>query len=287
MSRIHVFIDSEADDKEQYEKTCAEFGCQLHVFDMDDARNRYDYVHRASPSMRSAGQARNTFQDFAQKNGIDFYCVQDDDTMYMDMRYGAHRKANGEEVLLVFKRMEEFMRKRHIGVMALPQNGDLMAGQDMFNSYIYKRKVMNCTFYLLPYIYRGERGVQDDDTSMFCGIHNAGLFTGTGVFGMTLQQCQSAVQAGGLTDLYHECKLLNKSLVCPIQFPSAIHAQKQVMNGNRVHHRIQYRYLSPCILKGTPDRDNIAWDKWPEDIPFTQEAFYKEWRFGEIRIPNQ
>lgn len=84
----------------------------------------------------------------------------------------------------------------------------------------------------------------------------------------------------------NECKLLNKSLICPIQFPSAIHAQKQVMNGNRIHHRIEYRYLAPCVLKGTKERDNIAWDKWPEDVPFTQEAFYTAWREAK-RVPNK
>lgn len=287
MSRVHVFIDSETDDKAQYEKACAELGCNLHIFDMDDARSRYDYVHRGSPSLRSAGQARNTFQDWAQKHGIDFYCVQDDDTLYMEVLDDKRRRAEGEDMLLCYAAIEKTMRNHHIGVLALPQNGDLACGHEKYMTYTYKRKVMNCTFYLLPYIYRGERGVQDDDTSMFCGILNAGLFTGTLIYGITLQQHQSAVQAGGLTDLYHECKLLNKALICPIQFPSAIHAQKQVMNGNRIHHRIEYRYLAPCIIKGDdPKRDNIAWDKWPEDVPFTQEAFYKDWRMAEIRKPN-
>lgn len=287
MQRIHVFIDSEADDKTDYEKSCADLGCQLHIFNMDEARIRYDYVHRASPSMRSAGQARNMFQDFAKSNGIEFYCVQDDDTKYMERIIGGRKRAQADEIRIVFAAIEELMRSRHIGVLALPQNGDLMSGEKKYTQYTYKHKVMNCTFYLLPYIYRGERGVQDDDTSMFCGILNAGLFTGTMIYGITLQQCGSAQQKGGLTDLYNECKLLNKAIICPLQFPSAIHAQRQVMNGNRIHHRIEYRYLAPCILRGDdPKRDNIAWDKYPEDVPFTQESIYQEWRKKEIRQPN-
>ena len=288
MTHVHVFIDSETDDADDYAKECADLGCQLHVFDMEEARRRYDYVHRPSHSRRSAGQARNMFQDWAQSNGIDFYCVQDDDTMRLDVKtkqYGG--SANAEQVRLVFNGVEQLMRKRHIGVMALPQAGDCLCGYDVFyKRYIFKRKVMNCTFYLLPYIYRGERGVQDDDTSMFCGILNAGLFTGSAVAGLILQQCQSATQAGGLTDLYNECKLLNKALVCPIQWPSAVHAEKQIMNGNRLHHRIKYKYLAPMLIKGEAERDNIAWDKWPEDTPFTQEAFYRDWRIAETRRPN-
>jgi hypothetical protein len=121
----------------------------------------------------------------------------------------------------------------------------------------------------MPYVYRGERGVQDNDTSLFCGVHNQGLFTGSLRDGVALKQTQSATAKGGLTDLYNECKLLNKALVVPIQFPSAVYAERQEKSGNRLHHRIQYRYLCPCVMKGK--RDNIAWDTYPEDYPFTNE----------------
>ena len=130
---------------------------------------------------------------------------------------------------------------------------------------------MNATFYLMPYVYRGERGVQDDDTSLFTGVMNEGLFTGSLAYGLILQQTASATAKGGLTDLYNECKLLNKSLVCPIQFPSAIHAERQIQNGNRIHHRIDNEYLMPRIIKTEGGRSNIAWDTYPEDTPFTNE----------------
>ena len=185
--KVTVFIDSEADDRCEYERLCKKLGCNLHVFDMSEARARYDYVHRASVSRRSAGQARNMMQEYAIKNGIRFYMVQ------------------------------------------------------------------------------------DDDTSLFTGVMNAGLFTGSFRYGLILLQVQSAKQAGGLTDLYNECKLLNKSLVCPIQYPSAIHAEKQVKNGARLHHRISSKYLFPCVLKNEGGRDNIAWNTYEEDTPFTNE----------------
>lgn len=81
---------------------------------------------------------------------------------------------------------------------------------------------------------------------------------------------EPATSKGGLTDLYNECKLYNKAMVTPIQFPSAIYAERQVMNGNRLHHRIMYRYLAPKLLK-SKDRSNIAWDTYEEDYPFTNE----------------
>lgn len=268
MRKVYVFLDSEADDRVEYEATAERYGFNIHVFDMEEARRRYDYVHRASVSRRSAGQARNMFQDFARSIGVDFYLVMDDDTQHFATFMQRRSLRDVDIVRRCFEEMEELMRKRRIGVMAFSQTGDFIGG---YNAQIFRRKVMNTTFYLLPYIYRGERGVQNDDTSLFCGAINEGLFTGTANHAIVLQQVQSATQAGGLTDLYNECKLLNKALVPVIQFPSAVVAEKQVMNGGRLHHRINYKYLGPAIIRGGRSADNIAWDTYPEDYPFTNE----------------
>lgn len=268
MRYITVFIDDETDDISEYEETASEYGFNLHVFDMEEARRKYDYVHRASQSRRSAGQARNMFQDYATEKDIDFYVVIDDDTQMFTSYMQRHKLKDCDIIRRSFLAIEDLMRKRKIGVMGFPQQGDFLGG---YKQGLFIRKVMNTTFYLLPYIYRGERGVQDDDTSLFTGIINEGLFTGTIQHSLVLQQVQSATQEGGLTDLYNECKLLNKALVTVIQFPSAIFAEKQERNGNRVHHRIRYKHLGPVIIKGTKEQDNIAWDKWPEDYPFTNE----------------
>lgn len=266
---IHVFIDSEADDIGKYEENCNELGCNLHVFDMDEARSRYDYVHRPSVSRRSAGQARNMFYDFAIENGITFYVVQDDDTQGMQVRPHCEylRVAEIADIAEAFILVREFMERRHIGCFGLSQTGDLFCKSDS----LLRKKVMNTTFIDTRFMYRGERGVQDDDTSQFVSIFNDGLFTGSAAGGIVLSQTPSATARGGLTDIYNECKLLNKALVTVIQYPSAIHAERQVMNGGRIHHRINSRYLIPKLLRGDSNHDNIAWDTYEEDIPFTLE----------------
>ena len=163
--------------------------------------------------------------------------------------------------------MRDFMLSHHIGLFGFSQTGDIYSNE--FDPKFLRRKVMNTTFVVPSLVYRGERGVQDDDTSLFAGVMNEGYFTGSLASGIVLLQTPSATAPGGLTDLYNECKLLNKSLVTPIQFPSAIWAEKQKMNGGRIHHRINYRFLFPKILRG--NRTNIAWDTYPEDTPFTNE----------------
>lgn len=272
MENVTVFIDSEADDKEEYRQATKGYGCNLAVFDMNEARERYDYVHRPSVARRSAGQARNMFHDYARKENVQCYIVMDDDTKTLSVRLHGQkeRQATIDEIIETFEAVKEFMERRHIGLFGLSQTGDLIGGDTSL--CLYRYKVMNLTFYLTKYIYRGERGVQDDDTSQFVGVMNEGYFTGSMGEGVILQQTPSAMAKGGLSDLYKECKLLNKSLVCPIQFPSAIYAERQVKNGGRLHHRINSKYLYPRIIKVNDEiADNIAWDRYKEDVPFTNE----------------
>lgn len=268
MSDVYVFIDSEADDKDEYEDVSKYYGFNLVVFDMDEARKRYDYVHRPSTSRRSAGQARNMFHDYAKKNDIKQYLVMDDDTQYFYNRImGITGKRSSEEkVKYAFEEIGRFIDKYNIGLFGMLQSGDFYGG---INQDLIKKKVMNTTFYNTRFIYRGEKGVQDDDTSQYVGVLNEGYFTGSLLNGICLQQTLSATASGGLTDLYNECKLYNKAMVVPIQYPSCVRAERQVMNGGRIHHRIDYRYLAPKIMKG--ERDNIAWDTYEEDVPFCNE----------------
>lgn len=268
MKHVYVFIDDEADDRERYKAVAKQYGFRLVVFDMTEARKRFDYVHRASVSRRSAGQARNMFQDYAKKKGIERYVVMDDDTKEFQFRVkGVYvHTASGDTVKRTFEMIAEMMRRQRIGLFGVSQTGDFYGS--LYLSMM-RRKVMNVTFYDTRFIYRGERGVQDDDTSQFTGVLNEGLFTGSLADGINLQQTVSATAKGGLTDLYNECKLYNKAMVTPIQYPSAIRAERQVMNGGRIHHRIDYKYLAPKLMKG--ERNNIAWDTYPEDYPFTNE----------------
>lgn len=269
---MHVVIDNEADDIIEYQDVANSVGFRLHIFDMDEARRRYDYVHRPSRARRSAGQARNMFYDIAAKEGIDFYVVIDDDTRCYEYRpfclYGG--KATLDNIKRMFCGIEAMMRKWHIGLFGLSQTGELFGSAEPVTTLL-RTKIMNTTFVLQPYVYRGERGVQDDDTAQFVTALNEGYFIASFYSGLVLSQTPSATSKGGLTDLYKECKLLNKALVTPIMFPSAIHAERQVMNGNRLHHRIKYRYLAPKILRRYGVKGNIEYDAYPEDKVFTNE----------------
>lgn len=210
-SKITVFVDDGAEDIKQYNSECARMGVNLHIFNIEEARARYDNVHRPSPLRRNVGQAQNMMQEYAKEKGIDFYVEQDDDSLSFEIKkWGRYVKvANSEQVKTVFKMAEGFMRKRKIGLFGLSQTGDYIGGN---NKGHYLRKVMNTKFYLLPYINRGEKGILDVDTSQFTGVWNEGYFTGSCADGVVLHQMASATQKGGLTDTYKEEKLLKKAL---------------------------------------------------------------------------
>ena len=266
--KIHVVIDDATDDIEEYQKEVERLECNLHIFNMEDSIKSYDYVHRVSELRRSAGQCRNMFFDIAKENNIDFYIVIDDDTNLFEIKpFGVYmRGAILEDFEMVFEGIKEFMQKQKIGVFALSQTGDVFAVPDY---KIFRKKVMNTTFYNTKYIYKGEKSTLDSDTSLFVNLMNEGYFTGSTATGLVLSQTTSAKQKGGLTPTYNENRLLSKALVIPIQFPSLCHAERQKKNGNRLHHKIRYKNLFPCIIKG--ERSNIAWDTYPEDVPFTNE----------------
>lgn len=271
--KIHVFIDDETDDINLYEIESKLTGFNLHVFNMKEAREKYNYVHRPTKSRRSAGQARNMFYDIANQLNISFYIVQDDDTSGYEIKLMGkyQRMADFNDIFNFFEGIKEFMLRQKIGLFGISQTGDFIGGS---NKKLLRNKVMNTTFVNTDFIYKGERGYGDDDTSQFAGIMNEGLFTGSTGDGLVLKQTPSATAKGGLTDLYNESKLLNKSLVCVIQYPSAIHAEKQKKNGGRLHHHIKSRYLYPKLIK-TKNVSNIAWNKYSEDIKFTNERKLK------------
>ena len=272
VDKLHVVIDDEADDVESYKGVAESYGFNLHIFDMQEARHRYDYIHRPSKARRSAGQARNMFYDIAKSLSIDFYVVIDDDTnCYENRPFGKYKgKATLKNFEIVFGGVEKMMRRYHVGLFGLSQTGELFNAGELDRGLL-RTKIMNTTFVLMPYVYRGERGIQDNDTSQFVAALNEGYFVASFRSGLVLNQVQSATAAGGLTDLYKECRLLNKSLVCPITYPSAIHAERQKMNGGRLHHRINYRYIAPKILRVYGCKGNIEYDAYSEDVPFTNE----------------
>ena len=284
--KITVFVDDHGGDYDAYARVCKEFGVNLTVFDLDEARQEYDFVHRPSISRRAVGCARNQFWRYARDRNIDQFIVLDDDTLQIRYRpfgvcLSTGETAKPQQFWNGVCELADFQKAHRIGLVGLSQSGEMFGSVAHPEFRLWRKKVMNFSFYLTDFVQGGERGVQDEDTLQFAGMMNAGLWCGSLASGIVINQAASATQPGGLTDLYHEAKLLNKALVGPICYPSAIRAEKQKMNGNRLHHRINYRFLMPCLIKAAPGMGgNIAWDTYQEDVPFTSRPARRVWKYN-------
>lgn len=281
---VYVFIDDEGGDEEEYRRTCRRYGANLVVFNQQESRDGYDYVHRPSKSRRSGGQARNMMWKYAVANGIEQYVVIDDDSKSdtwrpFGMSLGKYSRMSPAQFQRIVDSVAAMQRRHRLGIFGLSQNGEMFYSKKRIEQNVLRKKVMNFSFYLTSLVHGGERGVQDNDTSQFVTAMQRGLLCASFATGLTLNQCLSATQPGGLTDLYKECHLLNKALVTVIQNPSAIRAVKRKDIGGRVHHHVDYRYLMPKILR-VKEGNNIAWDTYPEDVPFTNIP-NRKWEYVE------
>ena len=275
---IYVVVDDEGGDEAEYRAACERYGVNLRVFCLAEARAKHDFVFRQFAGRRSVGVARNWFPELARAEGFDRYFVIDDDTRNLDIFHHGVRYAislpsaatpkRGELVERVVEAVFGFMRERHIGHFGLSQTGEIFGG---CTSILLRKKVMNFSFYDLEYMHGGERGFLDIDTSQFAGMYNEGLFCGSFGSGLVLCQTPAATSPGGSTEMYQSARMIVQALEVPIQFPSAVYAEHQKMNGGRIHHHIVNKYLMPRLLKVPGGRGNIAWDTYPEDVPFTNQ----------------
>lgn len=156
--KIHILIDDEAGDEDKYREVCESYGCRLEVLNIAEQRRRFDYVHREPKSRRAAGMMRNAFCEYAEREGIDFYLVMDDDTSGFEVKLnGRYQRYEVKKPLIdyVLGEVRDLMQKKGIGAFALPQTGDFIGGE---SKRFYMPKMMNCVCYLTGYIRRGERG---------------------------------------------------------------------------------------------------------------------------------
>lgn len=266
---IHVVIDDEDPaGVESYRKTCAKKGLVLDVFDFEKEKSSYKFIF---PGKRTAAIARNCIWKMAEKHGLDHYFVMDDDVLLVSVYAASGRLYKFYDAKIfntVLDMMYEFMKRRHIGIFGFSQSGDFFSYIEYVRK-LYRKKTMNFLCYLTKYSRGTEFGNLDTDALQFCNLCNLGLFSGSIGCGLVISMHASAKKKGGLTKIYKKQSLLYKSLSIPIVYPSASKGSYIEQIG-RLHHKNNYRYLQPCVIRNTEDPDavdNIAWDTWAEDFP--------------------
>lgn len=246
--RVYIVIDNE--DK-QADKYYQNFGDMVIMFDKAAEAERTDTGDNF-PERNTVLFARNAVFDIAERLGIEYFLVLDDDYTSFDYRYGdgLHYVTGREikDITPVFYSMLEYFKRINASSIAMAQGGDFIGGHNgkYGNSLNRRRKVMN-TFFLstkkrFDYISR-----MNDDVSTYIHYGNLGnLFLTISNIAVIQRETQS--NDGGLTDMYKAFGTYVKSFYTIMYLPSAVFIEMMGTEHKRLHHQIKYDFAVPAII---------------------------------------
>ena len=247
--RVYIVIDNE---DEQADKYYQNFGDKVIMFDKEAEAERTDCGDNFE-KRNTVLFARNAVFDIAERMGIEWFLVLDDD--YLDFRYKMNGKYNYINMALI-KNVDSiiflllnYYKSIDCASLAIAQGGDFIGGggNDIHESINKRRKAMN--FWLLStkrkyrYISR-----MNDDVSTYVSLGNKGLLFLTFPL-IAVQQHETQGNTGGLTDMYKAFGTYVKSFYTVMYQPSSVKVEMMRSHVHeRLHHAIDWDATVPCIL---------------------------------------
>ena len=247
--RVYIVIDNE--DK-QASKYYQNFGDKVIMFDKAAEAENTDCGDNF-PERNTVLFARNAVFDIADRMGVEWFLVLDDD--YNDFRYKIKENLqyNGGQIIkdgnFVIEKLLDYYKSIDCASLAIAQGGDFIGGggNDIHESINRRRKAMN--FWILStkrkydYISR-----MNDDVSTYISLGNKGL-----LFLMfpliAVQQHETQSNTGGLTDMYEAFGTYVKSFYSVMYQPSSVKVEMMRSHVHeRLHHSINWDATVPCIV---------------------------------------
>lgn len=246
--RVYIVIDNEDKQAERYYQN---FGDKVIIFDKAAEAERTDTGDNFT-ERNTVLFARNAVFDIAERMGIEWFLVLDDDYSSFDYRYGdgLHYVTGKEikDIASIFYSMLEYYKAINAESIAMAQGGDFIGGHagKYGNSLNRRRKVMNtffiCTKRRFDYISR-----MNDDVSTYIHHGNLGKLFLT-ISNIAVIQKETQSNEGGLTDMYKAFGTYVKSFYTVMYLPSATFIEMMGTAHKRLHHQIKYDNAIPCIL---------------------------------------
>jgi hypothetical protein len=204
--------------------------------------------------MRAVVYARNYCFEAAKQLNIEYFIELDDDYKEFECRWNIKgefcHKIETLNLDLMIGYLLDFYKSTNITCLAIAQNGDFIGGFNGDNplcKYLMaKRKAMNfmlCST-LRPFKWIGRI---NEDVNAYVLLGSQGkLFLTINI--LSVKQKDTQQNSGGLTDIYLNLGTYVKSFYTVICHPSSVKISLMGEQHHRIHHRIKWKYTTPCIL---------------------------------------
>jgi hypothetical protein len=230
------------------------------VFDKSDYKNKFDIGDNFDDD-RVVVFARNAIFDIAEKLGITYFLVLDDD--YTCFRYT--RDENQiyltksrliKDLDYVIDIMLEYYINSNAKTLCIAQGGDFVGGE---NSSVFKkklsRKAMN--FFLCSTERRFNFiGRINEDVNTYVRLGSIGDLFLT-ICDIRLEQLDTQSNTGGLTEFYLDGGTYIKSFYTVLFSPSCTKINLMGNKNRRLHHKILWKNAVPVILDEKYKRGEI------------------------------
>lgn len=245
--RVILVVD---DEDEQLKRYIDLYGVKnVETFNKNDIKERFDQMDNFKEN-KTVFYARNACYDIAEKLGYTYFLQLDDDYVRFERKIKSGKKLKGilcTNLDEVFYMMVKYLRNSGAASVAFMQGGDFVGGaknQNMRDRM--SRKCMN-TFFC-----RTDKRVRfigrvNEDVNTYC------LYGGQGVLflsiaDMSITQCQTQKQEGGMTEQYLDSGTYLKSFYTVVCRPDCVKIGSTGVRGRRIHHSINWNNCVPKII---------------------------------------
>ena len=244
--RIILICDTEDEKLDEYKNNFEE----VYTFDKSEYRQFVDDGDNFG-NLNAVVYARNYNFKLAKELNIDYFLTLDDDyklfdyVFDMDGNFNRYPIANLDAVFRVYI---NYLINTPIDSLAFIQSGDLIGGaqNEMIKKHTPKRKIMNAFFFKTgkPVEFFGKI---NEDVNTYTTLGRQGkLYLSPPDIMLFQETTQKAT--GGLTDVYLEMGTYVKSFYSVMYCPSAVKVGILGTAHKRIHHRITWDNITPCIL---------------------------------------
>ena len=249
--KIYFIVDNEDKTLEQYQNN---YGIEnVKVFDKKAMLSNIDRADNMN-NFNLVLFARNACFNIAKELHITYFIQLDDDYTSFDFRIDDTSKGNCgvikciKNIDFIFDKMLNFYIENNFSSIAFAQGGDFIGGiNNGKGSYRFnKRKCMN-SFICSVNRYFDFFGAINEDVNAYVLHGSRGkLFLTIPLVSLT--QCATQKNKGGLTDIYLSSGTYIKSFYTIMMHPSSAFISMMNSNNPRLHHSIKWINTTPMII---------------------------------------